>query len=265
MDTPETAEFLCDLEGTGVTLDPPPEPPLHLPRQTWVIEKKLSERAQWMTQKDVDEGVGISYAAAKFLCHPKENPTKKAFMRIYLQIPVSGTQYLSAEIRRKRAVKPRPHIELTALKTLKEKGCDVVPDLLAYQDGKQGEDGIVPGGYITYVVWDKVPGESLSPDEFWRLDFEARQAIRDKFREVFPKLTKHGFLPCMGSLSKIIFDKATGNMHLSGFSRAAHSEAIEEWDDKYYKLFHLAEPPKTVDPTKDTRLWTWPKASTGDT
>ncbi|KAJ5799843.1 uncharacterized protein N7518_001911 [Penicillium psychrosexuale] len=35
MSNPETASFLCGLEGTDVTPDPPSEPPLHLPRQTW--------------------------------------------------------------------------------------------------------------------------------------------------------------------------------------------------------------------------------------
>jgi hypothetical protein len=185
MNNPE-AEFLCGLEGTDVTLDPPSELPLQLPRQTWVIDKKLSERSSWMTQQDVADGLGLPFAAAKFLCHREENPSKKAFMRIYLQIPVIGTQYQSPQIRRKQAAKPQPHVELTTLKALNELRCDVVPELLAYQEGKQGEDSIVPGGYITYVVWDKVPGEPLSKEEFWELDLKSRQAIRDKFREAFP-------------------------------------------------------------------------------
>jgi hypothetical protein len=186
MNNPETAEFLCGLEGTDITLDPPSEPPLYLSRQTWVIDKKLSERSQSMTQQDVTDGLGLPFAAAKFLCHRKEYPSKKAFMRIYLQIPIIGTQYQSPQIRRKQAAKPQPHVELTTLKALKKLECDIVPDLLAYQEGKQGEDSIVPGGYITYVVWDKVPGEPLSVEEFWGLDLESRQAIRGKFREAFP-------------------------------------------------------------------------------
>ncbi|RHZ49219.1 uncharacterized protein CDV56_104980 [Aspergillus thermomutatus] len=258
MNNPETAEFLCGLEGTDVTLDPPSEPPLHLPRQTWVIDKKLSERSQSMTQQDVADGLGLPFAAAKFLCHRKENPSKKAFMRIYLQIPVIGTQYQSPQIRRKQAAKPQPHVELTTLKVLKELECDVVPDLLAYQEGKQGEDSIVPGGYITYVVWDKVPGEPLSAEEFWELDLESRQAIRDKFREAFPKLKKYGYLPRMSTISKIIYDKATGNMHFSGFSPAGCTDTNKKWHDKYYVLFRLAKPPpKTTGWAKDTTGWTW--------
>ncbi|RLL97786.1 hypothetical protein CFD26_106189 [Aspergillus turcosus] len=249
MNTPETAEFQCGLEGTDVTLDSPSH-------QTWVIDKKLSERREWMTQQEVTDGLGLPFAAAKFLCHRKENPSKKAFMRIYLQIPVIGTIYQSPQIRRKEAAQPQPHRELTTLKALKELECDVVPDLLAYQEGEQGEDSIVPGGYITYVVWDKVPGEPLDAEEFWKLDLGSRQAIRDKFREAYPKLRKCGYLPRMSTMSKIIYDKATGNMHFSGFSRAGRTDTNEEWHDKYYVLFHLAKPSRKPYWDEDTTGWT---------
>ncbi|PKX92385.1 uncharacterized protein P174DRAFT_421455 [Aspergillus novofumigatus IBT 16806] len=73
MDNPGTAEFLCSPEGMDITLDPPSEPPFYLSRQTWTSVR----------------------------CHRKDNPSKKAFMRIYLQIPVIGTQYQSPQIRRK--------------------------------------------------------------------------------------------------------------------------------------------------------------------
>jgi hypothetical protein len=130
MNDSETAEFLCGLEGTDITLDPPSELPLHLPRQTWVIDKKLSERSQPMTQQDVTDSLGLPFAAAKFLCHRKENPSKKAFMRIYLQIPVIGTQYLSPQVRGKQATGPQQHVELTALKALKQLECDVASLLI---------------------------------------------------------------------------------------------------------------------------------------
>ncbi|KAF7131151.1 hypothetical protein CNMCM5793_004201 [Aspergillus hiratsukae] len=204
MNSPETAEFLCGLEGTDVTLDSPS-------RQTWVIDKKLSERAEWMTQEE------------------------------------------SPQIRRKEAAKQQPHVELTTLKALKELECDVVPDLLAYGERKQGEDSIVPGGYITYVVWDKVPGEPLNAEEFWKLDLESRQAIRDRFREAYPKLRKCGYLPRMSTMSKIIYDKATGIC----FSRAGRTDTNEEWHDKYYVLFHLAKPSRKPDWYEDSTGWTW--------
>lgn len=108
MNNPKAIEFLCGLEGTEVTLDPPSEPQINLSRQTWIIDKKLSERAQWMTQKEVDDGVGVPLTRGKFICHLKENPSKMAFMRIFLQIPITGTQFLSAQIRQKQAAIATP-------------------------------------------------------------------------------------------------------------------------------------------------------------
>lgn len=182
MNNPEAAEFVCNLEGMEVTLNSPSESPLC---QTWVIDKKLSEQSQLMTQQEVTEGLGISFAAAKFLCHLKEDPSKKAFMWVYLQIPIIGTQYQSSQNWQKQAAKPQQHIELMTLKVFKQLGCDVVPGLLACQEGKQGEDSIVLGGYITYVVWNKVSGEPLDKERFWELDFESRKAIHAKFHEFF--------------------------------------------------------------------------------
>jgi len=117
-------------------------------------------------------------------------------MRIYLQIPVIGTQYRSRQIRGEQASKPRPRRELRTLEALKILNCDVVPDLLAYGVREQGEDSLVPGGFITYVIWDKVPGESLNAQEFWELDLASRQAIRDKFREAFSYVDRTPCLSC---------------------------------------------------------------------
>lgn len=179
------ALFLSGLEGTEVTTDA--KTPFLLPSQTWVIIEKLSGNAFPMTQKDLDDGLGpAAYTAAKFLCHRVDDPTKEtAFMRIYLQIPIAGTELLNPGIRAKQAIPPLPHTELSTLKALKKMSCDVVPDLLGNQEGKQGHDGIVPGGFITYVVWDKVPGDSLTEDKFWNLDRQSRDAIRKEFRRVY--------------------------------------------------------------------------------
>ena len=40
----------------------------------------------------------------------------------------------------------------------------------------------MPGGYITYLVWDKVPGQSLSRELFWSFNKPKRDLIRRKFR-----------------------------------------------------------------------------------
>jgi hypothetical protein len=99
-----------------------------------------------------------SIYCGKFLCHRADDPPKMAIIRIYLQIPIVGTEFQNSRVRAKQAAPPRTHVELSALKDLKGMKCDVVPDLLCYQEQVQDQDGIVPRGYATYVVWDKPPG-----------------------------------------------------------------------------------------------------------
>lgn len=115
-----------------------------------------------MSQQDVTSGLGPAYVTEKFLCHPVGSSNTLAFMRVYKQVPIAGTEFKKTSIRATQAVKSFEPTELTTLKSLQEKGCDVIPRLLGYQCDQQDEDDIVPGGFITYVIWEKVQGESLN-------------------------------------------------------------------------------------------------------
>lgn len=84
-----------------------------------------------------------------------------------------------------QAVNSHEPKELTALKSLEKKGCDVVPRLLGYQTDQQDGDDIVPGGFVTYVIWANVPGESLDIQGFWSCSFSKPEEIRLKFRDVY--------------------------------------------------------------------------------
>ncbi|KAJ5484499.1 hypothetical protein N7453_011967 [Penicillium expansum] len=178
-------EYLTDLEGTEVTLDAVTEGSLHFPAQTWVIVKKLEENPCRLTQKDVTDGMGISDTFAKFLCRPAGpgNETKLAFMRIHQQVPIAGTEFKKTSVRAGQAVDEPGNRELIALKSFMRFGCEVVPRLLGYQQSKQQEDDMVPGGFVTYIVWEKVPGDSFDHIKFWLRPFSERATIRDKFRQ----------------------------------------------------------------------------------
>ncbi|KAJ5836811.1 hypothetical protein N7447_002837 [Penicillium robsamsonii] len=121
--------------GTEVTFTAPSP-------QKWVIEGKVTEGVQQMTMWELNGGAGPPFAVFKYLCHSAEYSDKKAFMRIYFQIP---------EVRKGQTAPPRKHRELDIPKDLNRRQCPVVPSLLAYKEGKQGNDGLVPDGYITYI------------------------------------------------------------------------------------------------------------------
>lgn len=178
------SSFLVGLESTEVTTEAKTD--LQLPSKTWIVAERLEELSFFMSQWDIDAGHKPGFAAAKFLCYPKDDPAKElAFMRIYRQIPISGTEWSPSRVRATQAV-PRIEIdELTAFKSLMKQACPVVPNLLGYEEGSQPDDGIVPGGYDTTIVWEKDPGAPLSEKYFWSLNRVQRDSIREEFRKVY--------------------------------------------------------------------------------
>lgn len=114
-----------------------------------------------------------------------------------MQIPMKGTALSRSETRAKQASTRTP-VELTALITalitFSSRKSKITPALLAYKEDKQDQDGLVPGGYITYIVWEVVPGVQLgdgfTPKDgnspFWSFSREERDVIRDVFKQEYP-------------------------------------------------------------------------------
>lgn len=130
-------------------------------------------------------GAGPPMTVGKFLCHLEEDPAQVAFMRVYYQIPVNNTEYASLATRAQQASSGRVCGEHEAFKVLMRQGCSVVPRFLGYGERTQGQSDRVPGGFIKYVVWEKVPGESLTEELFWSLDLATRDDIRAKFHAAY--------------------------------------------------------------------------------
>ncbi|KAF9253652.1 hypothetical protein DTO006G1_698 [Penicillium roqueforti] len=212
-------EYLVGLEGTEVTLNSSPQPLFHT--GTWEIVEKLEENAEVEDERDVADGLGPSDVAGKFLCRPAGSDAQKiAFMRIYKQIPIAGTEFQKPTIRAAQAVESPDYIELIALKDLREQGCDAVPKLLGYHSGKKG---------------------------FWSYPISKREEIRHKFCEAYKKLVKCGYRPLMSESSKIIYDWNNGEMHISGFSNAVRIDTSEEWIDRIRIWYSLVLKSKEMD------------------
>jgi hypothetical protein len=169
------------MGGSEITLD---QPSLCPPR-TFVLDEKISEEYQTMTQKEYERQPGPPFAVIKFSCHSLLDPTQQGFMRIYMQIPLDGTFSSAPEVRAQQAVSQRTHTELTALATLDRENCTAVPKLLGYGEGLQGAEEYVPGGFINYVAWERVPGEPVDYYSFWKSNLEYRQRVRSGFRAVY--------------------------------------------------------------------------------
>lgn len=169
-------------------------------RSQWTIVAKASEKISQVTQADTQDGLGPSYAAARFLCRSQDN--QQAFMRIYMQIPYQGTEFASHQVRAQQATR-YSHEELAALQTFTKNTSKITPSLLAYKETRQSDQGIIPGGYITYIVWSKVPGIRLANDRrlprfgaplhrFWQFSPAEREEIRACFKK------EYRYIPFLG-------------------------------------------------------------------
>lgn len=179
-------EFLPKMTGKKITTDyrDPPDPTTY-PRREWIVIKKLSEYPDQVTPEDVVRGMGPASIAGKYHCHLAENKNVLAFMRVYKQIPQAGTGPEDSSVRQAQATERPDHTELAALKHLTDNKCPTTPKLLGWHYDTQDARDLAPGGYVTYLVWEKVPGDPLSEEEFWSFTYDQRESIRDKFKHAY--------------------------------------------------------------------------------
>lgn len=179
-----TAHPTAASSATEASLSFPGSPPPKV-CLSWIIIEKLSESALYLAQDQFNMGVGPPMTVGKFLCHLEGDLAQIPFMRIYYQIPVTGTEYATLATRAQQGRPGRVCGEHEAFRVLMRQGCSVVPRFLGYDERKQGQNDLVPGGFIQYVVWEMVPGESLTEELFWSLDRPTRDDIRAKFRAAY--------------------------------------------------------------------------------
>lgn len=163
--------------GTIITLDQP------LSSQ-WKILEKLNEHDFQVNKEEHDDYGLCSFASAKILCCDPKERAKKAFMRIYIQVPHRKTETDDADTRGRQATTFNPP-ELIAYLDLTQKRSSNTPKLIGYKTGTQGLSGLVPGGFIIWLVWEIVPGlrlgDSNGAGPFWALESYEREQVRAVF------------------------------------------------------------------------------------
>ncbi|CAI7653643.1 unnamed protein product [Penicillium glandicola] len=126
---------------------------------SWTIREKISQRNNQHEECGPEEPeFGPSAAQATFDVQRDSNG-QNAYMRIYVQVPHIGTEFESYEYRARQAAQT-PHSEF-----FHDHHATMTPALLGIKEEVQGPDGFVPGGYITYIVFERVPGTRLADDQ----------------------------------------------------------------------------------------------------
>ncbi|OKP09391.1 hypothetical protein PENSUB_5282 [Penicillium subrubescens] len=245
--------------GTTITLDQP------VPSR-WKILEKLNEHDYQVNEEENDEYGFRSFASAKYLCCDPRARTKKAFMRIYIQVPHRKTEMDDADTRSRQATTYNPP-ELIAYRDLTEKGSSDTPKLLGYKTDKQDRSGLVPGGFIIWLVWEIVPGLRLGDgngaDPFWALESDEREQVRLAFLKALPKLHENGWFPRVCGASSLVWHQETQTLYFIGpFEKAGKPERPIMFGAKWIAHFDLAKPDPSTDERdsdwdKDTSRWQW--------
>ncbi|KAJ9350933.1 hypothetical protein DTO027B9_6678 [Paecilomyces variotii] len=199
--------------GTIITLDQP------VPSQ-WKILEKLSERNFQASEEMRRRHGHHSYATAKFLCCDPKEPSRKAFMRVYLQVPLENTEMQDPKIRSRQATTYTPR-ELIAYKTFTQNDFSNVPKLLGYKISTQDKSGLVPNGFVILLAWEIVPGlrlgDKLGNDLYWTLSAAEREHARIAFMEALPQAIEKGYGPYAPGLSSLVWDSQTGTLYFIGY------------------------------------------------
>ncbi|GFF41165.1 hypothetical protein IFM61606_04833 [Aspergillus udagawae] len=206
--------------GTIITLDQP------VPSQ-WKILGKLNERNFQASEEMRRRHGHYSYATAKLLCCDPKKPSRKAFMRVYLQVPFKNTEIQDPKTRSRQATTYTPP-DLTAYQEFTQKDFSNVPKLLGYKVSTQDKSGLVPNGFAIWLAWEMVPGlrlgDKLGNDPYWTLSAVEREHVHMDFMKALPQALEKGYGPYTPSLSKLVWHSQTGTLYFIGYTYGINDE-----------------------------------------
>ncbi|KAJ5832281.1 hypothetical protein N7474_000592 [Penicillium riverlandense] len=232
----------------------------------WKLVEKLNEHVEQRPEAKSH----TSLASARFLCRDASRPaneaTAYAYLRIVKQIPSERAEEADLVSRAREATQFTPP-ELKAYKALAQKGSTNTPKLLAWEQGTQDSTGPMPGGHITWIVFEKLEGLTLGDDDeassYWALPSETRKSIRSVFLREFKsvkttsismddidtsmtisKAAEIGILPVAPGPHNVIWNAEKETIHFVGFRDPEFFQRKREAGNELFPLFGLAKAPR---------------------
>ena len=157
----------------------------------WTLLTKIEEDIE----QSFEDEEATSFSRALFSCETPSNdsnPPRKALMRIWMQIPFEGSEFEPPAIRALQASQELPldaEDELKSLQRLLAIGSLHTPKLLANKHETQPNDGMVPGGFIFFLVFSEMPGVALGEKDqpwteslYWTQSSSTRSVIQQAFK-----------------------------------------------------------------------------------
>ncbi|KAL3462100.1 hypothetical protein BJX64DRAFT_288641 [Aspergillus heterothallicus] len=222
----------------------------------WILTEKLSESYLQWSAEEYHLSPATSAAYGTFLCNNVDNTDDVAILRILMQIPYGGSEYaIHAERARQATLTPNgtTQEELDAVRLLSENHCTAAPRIRTQETKVQDDSGIVPGGFLFYVLQDRAPGVQLSDELFWSYDRQERDQIREAYKEAWSAWVRSG-VHVITSISHLFWDRGTGRITIASIALAVLLEPGEkaEWSDTDWLAAGLS---RTTGPNQERVYW----------
>jgi len=117
-----------------------------------------------------------------FICRLREQAdagTQEYVVKVKIRVPARGQDDDSEAPEAESSTTTRA--ELKALMKFREAKTTYAPLFVNYKKAVQGSSGPLPGGYMTFTVMTKMPGDSLHNLYFWGMSEEEREEIVQEF------------------------------------------------------------------------------------
>ncbi|CAI7625917.1 unnamed protein product [Penicillium viridicatum] len=224
----------------------------------WSIREKQSQHNYQREEWDLESGP--STAEATFHVQQDHGPT--AYMRVYMQVPHPSTEFEPREVRRRQAALC-PHHEVNALKCFHQEHATMTPALLGIGEELQGDDDVVPGGFIVYMVFRHVPGFRLADDQgapvpgyplhtfFRKFKPAERDKIRDEFDKNYPRLAELNWSLHEPWADHLVWDPDSSKLWFVDFRKVMEAG----WLKRIRSLRHEQNPHTEADRGPMHRIW----------
>ncbi|KAK7894109.1 hypothetical protein LTR67_006811 [Exophiala xenobiotica] len=136
--------------------------------------------------------------------------TQEYVVKVKIRVPTRGGQGDDSEAQAPEAESSTTtRAELKALKKFRGANSTYAPLLVNYKQAVQGSSGPLPGGYMTFTVMTKMPGDSLHNLYFWGMAEDEREEIVQKFLVALRSIYTLGIEPVDCALRNVLWERET--------------------------------------------------------
>ncbi|RFU30078.1 hypothetical protein B7463_g6263, partial [Scytalidium lignicola] len=190
---------------------------VYLGAAMWQLTEQLSENS-----KDAPPCEAVAVYVAKQI----EGPClgKEAIVKVRMEIPnILYPEFLPEDLEELKDVNGFSVYtveELNNLNRLTQAGCKSSLRLIGWYSEKQTEHMPLPGGYLVWILMEKVPG--ITPWDFWEMPREERDQIRKSFHEALMEVYSHGIAPQDEGRRNLVWDKDNRKCYIVDYEDCEH-------------------------------------------